>query len=183
MKINAIIVLYNPKDEFLSHYEEMSSFFDTVFFIDNSTNPNEWLIKELKKVKNFKHISLGENRGISFALNEGMNEAIKDNPDYILTMDQDSRFPVERMDDIKDILEKNLDSKFGIISVNYNSEENEFNLREVPWWITSGNFINVKAYKSLPQGFNVDLFIDAVDQDFCHSFIKAGYKIGVIPGI
>lgn len=183
MKINAVIVLYNPKDDFLARYQEMSSFFDKIFFIDNSTTQNNDFICKLKEMKNINYVSLGENRGISYALKAGMDEAIKDEPDYVLTMDQDSRFPVERIDEIRRILTENIDKSFGIISVNFNSKETDLNIREVPWWITSGNFINVKNYKKLPVGFNVDLFIDGVDQDFCHSFIKEGYKIGLIPGI
>ena len=183
MKINAVIVLYNPKDEFLSRYQEMSSFFDTLYFVDNSTKVNESLVKELTKIKNVKYVPLNGNKGISYALNEGMSHSLIDNPNYILTMDQDSRFPVERIDDVRKILEENINSDYGIISVNYNSNETDLNIREVPWWITSGNFINVRIYKLLPQGFNVGLFIDGVDQDFCHTIKMAGYKIGLIPGI
>ena len=183
MVIKAVVVLYNPKDEFLDRYKEMAPFFDEIYFIDNSTSPNEKLNEELKKIKNIRYLSLGRNKGISYALKEGMDQATTTEADYVLTMDQDSRFPVEDMEEVRKILADNIDSQYGIISVNYNSEETTKEIREVPWWITSGNFVNVKAYKSLEQGFNPDLFIDGVDQDLCHSFIKSGYKIGLIPGI
>lgn len=183
MKINVVVVLYNPKDEYINNYKNISSIFDDVFFIDNSTAPNEFIVNSIKTIKNAKYVSLNGNKGIAFAMNEGINDAIKNNPDYILTMDQDSIFPIDRIEDIKKILSDNLDSKYGIISLNYNSSETELNIREVPWWIASGNFINVKAYKNLKRGINVDLFIDGVDQDFCHSFLESGYKVGIIPGI
>lgn len=183
MKINAVIVLYNPKDEFLSKYQEMSSFFDEVYFVDNSTNVNNNLVSELKKIKNVKYNSLGENKGISYALDAGLKSAIISNPDYVLTLDQDSVYPTNRHEEVKKILQKYIDSQYGIITINFNSEETTLDVREVPWWITSGNFINVKAYKSLPEGFNVDLFIDGVDQDFCYKMNKGGYKVGLIPGI
>ncbi len=183
MKINAVVVLYNPKDEFLSKYQKMAEIFDKIFFIDNSTTTNNNLVKELKKINNIQYESLGENKGISYALDRGLALSSEDNPDYVLTMDQDSIYPTDRHDEVKKILENNIESDNAIITVNFNSEETSLDLRIVPWWITSGNFINMRIYKKLPQGFNVDLFIDAVDQDFCHTINKAGYKIALIPGI
>ena len=183
MIINAVIVLYNPKDEFVSRYVEMSSYFDNIFFIDNSVKYNDNLINQIKAIKNAKYVSLEGNKGIAFALNKGLEEATKEKCDYVLTMDQDSRFPIERMEDIKDILAKKLDSNYGIISVNYNSPETTLEIREVPWWITSGNFINAKKCLDNNIKFNSDLFIDGVDQDFCHSMKDVGLKIGLIPGV
>ena len=183
MKLNSVIVLYNPNDEFLERYKEMAPYFNRVFFIDNSTKYNEHIISELKNINNCFYFSLEGNKGIAYALKVGMEKALENNPDYVLTLDQDSRYPVERMDDVISILEKNLSSDFGIIGLNVNSDETDLNIKEVPWIITSGNFINIINYKKLESGFNEELFIDGVDQDFCHRFHDAGYKIGMIPGI
>lgn len=183
MIIDVVIVLYNPKDEFFKKYEEMSSHFHKLFFIDNSTNKELDIKSKLAGIKNATYISLEGNQGIAKALNTGVDAAKKENPDYILTMDQDSIFPLERMEDINNILVKNVDSKYGIIGLNFNSEETSLEIREEPWWLTSGNFINVKALNAANIRFMDELFIDGVDQEFCHSFMKAGYKIGVIPGI
>ena len=182
MIIDAVIVLYNPKEEFFGRYKEMSASFNRLFFIDNSPNKNN--NKDLlADIKNGKYISLEGNKGIAKALNSGVDAAKEDNPDYILTMDQDSIFPLNKMEEITKILEENENSKYGIISVNYNSQETSLEIREVPWWITSGNFINVKALNAASIRFMDELFIDGVDQEFCHSFMLKGYKIGLIPGI
>lgn len=182
MIIDAVIVLYNPKEEFFGRYKEMSASFNKLFFIDNSPNKNN--NKDLlADIKNAKYISLEGNKGIAKALNTGVDAAKEDNPDYILTMDQDSIFPLNRMEEITKILKENENSKYGIISVNYNSQETSLEIREVPWWITSGNFINVKALNAASIRFMDELFIDGVDQEFCHSFMLKGYKIGLIPGI
>lgn len=182
MIIDAVIVLYNPKEEFFGRYKEMSASFNRLFFIDNSPNKNN--NKDLlADIKNAKYISLEGNKGIAKALNTGVDAAKEDGPDYILTMDQDSIFPLDRMDEITKILEENKGSKYGIISVNFNSSETTLEIREVPWWITSGNFINVKALNATSIRFMDELFIDGVDQEFCHSFMLKGYKIGLIPGI
>ena len=183
MKLNSVIVLYNPSDEFLVRYKEMVPYFNGVFFIDNSTVPNEKIVEEIKQMKNANYVSLNGNQGIAFALKVGMKKALENNPDYVLTLDQDSRFPIEKMETLKEILQKETDGEFGIIGLNVNSTETDLKIKEVPWIITSGNFINVNYYKKLNSGFNEQLFIDGVDQDFCHRFHQAGYKIGMIPGI
>ena len=183
MKINSIIVLFNPSDKFLSRYQEIVPYFDRVFFIDNSTTINESLVAEIKKMKNVSYFSLDGNKGIAYALKYGMEKALEDNPDYVLTLDQDSRFPVEKIDSVKEILSREQNSNYGIIGLNVNSTETDLTIKEVPWIITSGNFINVNNYKKLDCGFNENLFIDGVDQDFCHRFYKAGFKIGLVPGI
>ena len=183
MKLNSVIVLYNPSDEFLVRYKEMVPYFNGVFFIDNSTAPNEKIVEEIKQMKNANYVSLNGNQGIAFALKVGMKKALENNPDYVLTLDQDSRFPIEKMETLKEILQKETDGEFGIIGLNVNSTETDLKIKEVPWIITSGNFINVNYYKKLNSGFNEQLFIDGVDQDFCHRFHQAGYKIGMIPGI
>lgn len=183
MKLNSVIVLYNPSDEFLVRYKEMVPYFNGVFFIDNSTAPNEKIVEEIKQMKNANYVSLNGNQGIAFALKVGMKKALENNPDYVLTLDQDSRFPVEKMEMLKEILQKETDGEFGIIGLNVNSTETDLKIKEVPWIITSGNFINVNYYKKLNSSFNEQLFIDGVDQDFCHRFHQAGYKIGMIPGI
>lgn len=182
MRIDCIIVLYNPKDEFLSHFNEIINSFNELFFIDNSTKPNEMIISEIKKNKNVKYISMDGNKGIAAALKLGVEESLKNSPDYILTLDQDSRFPIEKYEDIKQVLQRELDSKYGIIGLNVNSNETSMEIRDVTWIITSGNFINTKNYQSLKQGFDERLFIDGVDQDICHSFHQEGFKIGLIPG-
>ena len=183
MKLNSVIVLYNPSDEFLVRYKEMVPYFNGVFFIDNSTAPNEKIVEEIKQMKNANYVSLNGNQGIAFALKVGMKKALENNPDYVLTLDQDSRVPVEKMEMLKEILQKETDGEFGIIGLNVNSTETDLKIKEVPWIITSGNFINVNYYKKLNSSFNEQLFIDGVDQDFCHRFHQAGYKIGMIPGI
>lgn len=183
MVIDVVIVLYNPKDEFFNKFKEMSSHFHQLFFIDNSTNKELNNKDKLAEIKNATYISLEGNQGIAKALNTGVDAAKKENPDYILTMDQDSIFPLDRMDDVTKILKENIDSKYGIIGLNFNSEETSLEIREVPWWITSGNFINARALVNANIRFMDELFIDGVDQEFCHSFMKAGYKIGLIPGL
>lgn len=180
MNIITLIVLFNPKEEFFKNYEGYSSFSSHVLFIDNSTSGKDYS-PLIKAIPHSLYFSMGGNKGIAAALKRGMEIAISLEADYVLTMDQDSVFPFASFPVLEPILKTNKD--YGIIGLNFNSQETSLKIRDVSWWLTSGNFIDGKKYAQLKQGFNADLFIDAVDADICHSFWKAGYKVGYIPGL
>lgn len=181
MKIDVIVVLFNPKDTYLPHLKKYADIFSNVFFMDNSTEKNDFLVEELKKNPKNHIIDLHGNQGIAFALKKGMEISIKDSADYVLTMDQDSIFPIDRYSEIMAVLTKY--PYYGIIGLNFNSNNKGLIVEDTDWWLTSGNFINVSLYQKIDKGFDERLFIDAVDQDICHSFHKKGYRIGFIPGI
>jgi rhamnosyltransferase len=183
MKIVTIVALYQPKEEYLSNYYGYAAFSDRILFIDNSDKEESKIVEELSRIPKATYLSLKGNQGIAKALKQGMDIACQEKADYALTMDQDSLFPFDRFSTIKTILENNLDSPYGIIGLNFNSQETSLSLKTVRWWLTSGNFISVKKYVTLGQGFDERLFIDGVDADIGHSFAKKGYRIGYIPGI
>lgn len=181
MRIDAIIVLYNPKKEYLNSLKKYSNYFSNVYFFDNSTEDDSPIIDELRKKSNNCIVKFNENKGIAYALKDGVSKAIDDNADYVLTMDQDSIFPFEKLETIKGILKKN--TNYGIIGLNFNSNETDSNIVDTSWWLTSGNFISISWYKKLKHGFDERLFIDAVDQDICYSFKEINAKVGYIKGI
>ena len=183
MKIDTLVVLYNPKEEYLSYYIPLFTFSEHVIFVDNSTSYNESLISELKKYSNFIYISLHGNQGVAKALKEGTKLAIKNSADYLLTLDQDSIFPINKIDEIKEILIKHEKENYGIIGLNFNSNERGNEIQDKRWWLTSGNFINLEAYKKLKVGFREELFIDGVDTDIGYQFHQIDYKVGYIKGI
>ncbi len=180
MKIVTVIVLYNPSPKFFSNYYRYSEFSSMVLFVDNSTNHFDYH-RLIESVPNSRYVSLNGNKGIAKALSLGMETAIREKADYVLTMDQDSVFPFDRFKEIEAIINDNKD--YGILGLNFNSDNTDVSIKDVRWWLTSGNFINVQKYLKLDQGFNPDLFIDAVDADICHSFHSKGFKIGYIQGI
>lgn len=175
------IVLYQPKTEYFAHYEPLFSAFSKVLFLDNSTKPNAELVQKITSFSNAEYVNLGGNKGIALALKKACEIAISEGADYLLTLDQDSVFPMQRLSEIKNIVEANHD--YGIVGLNFNSKETSLELVDVRWWLTSGNFINLKKYQTLKTGFDERLFIDAVDTDIGWKFHQAGYKVGYIKGI
>ena len=182
MKIDAVVVLYNPDQSVLDNIKTYSPVVDKVFAIDNSTKVNEELVKLIQKeIKNVEYISLNGNQGIAKALNVGLKETIRDKADYCLTMDQDSRFPTDKIEDIKKYLESSKED-YGIISLNAKGvdDNDDFEgIRDVDVWITSGNFIIVENYLKT-NGFKEELFIDLVDFELCEQFHNINKKVGII---
>ena len=182
MKIDAVVVLYNPDQSVLDSIKTYAPNVNKVFAIDNSTKVNEELVKLIQKeIKNVEYISLNGNQGIAKALNVGLKETIRDKADYCLTMDQDSKFPTDKIEDIKKYLESSKED-YGIISLNAKGvdDNDDFEgIRDVDVWITSGNFIIVENYLKT-NGFKEELFIDLVDFELCEQFHNINKKVGII---
>lgn len=189
MKLAAVMVAYNPTEYVFKNIESYLDSVDILYVIDNSDGDNAELFKH-KKI--FYH-SNGKNAGIASALNMGANMAIKDGYDWLLTMDQDSRFDskdsVDKMKDFVSFIESNecvpflfgIDrKKVGIVSPFHITAENiaerprGYNVIEIA--MTSGNVVSLSAFKETG-GYSDDFFIDAVDFDFCLNIRDHGYDI------
>lgn len=187
MKFAGTVVLYNPEKEILENVETYLPFIDVLYVMDNSTKKIEY-VDEIKKIKKVKYISLDGNKGIAKALKDATEIAKKDGYDFLLSMDQDSKFPTEDFKYVKEYLENNDISKLGIISVNFpystysSDHDNKIDVIKVRDTITSGSFLNLVNYDKI-EGYNEDLFIDFVDNDICYQFIENGYDILVMPNI
>lgn len=181
LKIGGCVVLYNPNTVVLENIETYRDKLDLLVVIDNSDRPVEYVLKKLEKKENVRIISMQGNKGIARALNKGCLYLAKNNFDVCLTMDSDSRFPKKYYEKIINMISPMLKKDYGLVGLNYNyfPGEKSNKLNNVKYWLTSGNFVNLNAYKKVG-GFKNDLFIDYVDIEFDHSLIKAGYKVGYL---
>lgn len=178
MKIDAVVVFYNPTIEMIDNIKKYYSFIEHLFVVDNSSTTNEDVIKAVKELEKATYIPLGENKGIGYALKVGLEKVKENNADICLTMDQDSIFPSDRWDEIKKYLDKNI-KDYAIIGLNFNKTETKKGLVEVKTLLTSGNFINMSDYSKI-KGFNEELFIDCVDFELCEQFYNINRKIAYI---
>lgn len=183
LRIDTIVVLYNPEKSFIENISKYVGFSHRVYLIDNSSERTQYE-QIFTHWPNVHYVFLHGNKGIATALKRGMELCIEDQAEFVLTMDQDSIFPQHLISEIKKILMDTKNEEYGIIGLNFNRPYNPTNeIIAVRWWLTSGNFIRVSAYKELEQGFYEDLFIDAVDSALGYSFYKAGFKVGYLSGI
>lgn len=93
MKIAPVVVLYKPQElsiqNIINNILSYSQFCRMTFIVDNSSEDNTFITKY---IPNSIYIHNKNKGGIAGALNRGIEEAIKHDFDYILTMDQDSSF-------------------------------------------------------------------------------------------
>ncbi len=121
------------------------------------------------------------NFGVAHALNQAVNYAMRDNFNFLLTMDQDSSADSKLIECYKYFLDSNDFSKIGILApvpsyIPETSKGNVRSVKELDVAITSGCLLNLSVYeKSGP--FKDDLFIDYVDFEYCLKIKKKGFKI------
>lgn len=177
MKIAGVVVLYNPPKELKENIKSYLESVSKLYVIDNSKCNNENLLPKSRKIK---YIPYYENKGIAFALDEACNLAIKNNYEWILTMDQDSRFYKNNLNKLINDISTNNSTKIAIISPYHETKLNELKSKDRYDYpvgvITSGNLLNLKIYKKIG-GFKIWLFIDGVDIEYCLNARKNGFII------
>jgi len=182
MRICAGITLFNPEIERLS--DNVSAILPQVeklYLVDNaSANTRDYKLSLVGNGK-VEIIENEENLGIATALNQMCQKALKDNFDFIITLDQDSvlegdiveKFiPFTDMEDVALITPKFDDENEPDFITSESAEDFEFVTR----CNTSGSFVRLTAYNEVG-GFDDKMFIDCVDFDFCTTLIEHGFRI------
>lgn len=173
--VGSCTVLYNPNESVLTNLNSYSNCVDVSVVVDNSDTKNE-ISQSLKNDPNFIYIDMDGNKGIAAALNKGIEYLNSKNIDFALTMDQDSLFPTKYYQDIMKLVNK-YKTDCSVIGLNFNQENGGLDeIIEVPYWITSGNFVNISDFMSVG-GFMNELVIDYVDFELGYKFKKNGFKI------
>ena len=173
--VGSCTVLYNPNESVLTNLNSYSNCVDVSVVVDNSDTKNE-ISQLLKNDPNFIYIDMDGNKGIAAALNKGIEYLNSKNIDFALTMDQDSLFPTKYYQDIMKLVNK-YKTDYSVIGLNFNQENGGLDeIIEVPYWITSGNFVNISDFMSVG-GFMNELVIDYVDFELGYKFKKNGFKI------
>jgi len=184
LNIDGVVVFYNPNDDVIENIKSYIKDIRKLYIIDNSENKNEELInKIINQFSNVEYFWLGENKGIAYALNKGAELAIKNGAEWLLTMDQDSKFKENVLRKMINFIKTNDTSKVGIISPLHKMRGDEYigsdDIIEKITVMTSGNLLNLFAYKKCNK-FRDDYFIDYVDHEYCLRLRKNGFKILVL---
>ncbi len=183
-KIGGCVVLFHPEAEVVSNIQSYCAGVHTLFVIDNSPTENQPLIARINAVsEKIVYRWMGENKGLSAALNFGCRLAREQQFDWILTMDQDSNFLDNDLAALIEGIEiaENTFERIGILSP-YHLVSEQFNRQEAARFtetrfvMTSGNLLNLRAMDQTGP-FEEKLFIDCIDMDYCIRLRKMGYHI------
>lgn len=192
LRIAGVVVLYNPDENINNNINSYIEGIDKLYVVDNSSIDNSNILMKNKKIK---YIANYDNLGIATALNIGAKNAIKDKYDFLLTMDQDSKFENNDIIKLVNMIKKypqnskikmkfgNDLSKIGLFTPVHviNNDPKILGISDMEYdsplnVMTSGNIINLKVYQEIG-GFRDDFFIDCVDFDYCMNMRKHGYNL------
>lgn len=182
-KVAATVILYNPEDAVYDNISSYASEIGKLIIVDNSTQHNSKLIKKLKNnFDNIEYIDNNANVGIATALNQGCDLALSLGFDWILTMDQDSRF-LQFQKYISCVSQLHQKQNIALVAANtmwhtdqHKVTKNFCNYEKKFLVITSGNLLNLTLFNKIGR-FEDKLFIDMVDHDYCLKAHKQGYEI------
>ncbi|MCH5596835.1 glycosyltransferase family protein [Niabella ginsengisoli] len=175
-KVFGVVILYNPASDVIQNIRSYAKKLSKLYIFDNSDAVVPLDLKELGS--NIVYTADGINKGIAERLNQAAAQAMAEEGDWLLTMDQDSFFDEQALDIyfscITSSKEKEQVAMFGLEyeqktgALNCESEETSF-------LITSGSLVNLELFKKIG-GFDERLFIDEVDSEYCLRANINGYK-------
>lgn len=164
--IAAVVITYHPPADLLDNISSYASWVHQVYVYDNSEPAAD--LRFLSSVKNVQVIRNGENKGIAANLNQAAHKAISEGYQWLLTMDQDSRFETAMLTAylqcVQDHAQKESVALFG---PNYEQQKKSIACTPVVVTnlITSGALLNLKHFNRIG-AFDENLFIDSVDFDY-----------------
>ena len=180
MKIAAIVVLYNPTDTVFESINSYINNVDKLFVIDNSERRSTKYLKHLKKINKVKYIWNKTNKGIAYSYNLAAKKALIEEYNWLLTMDQDSKWPSGMLTKLIQHIANNETDNVGIISPLH--KVRGFTLsrfsgyKKVMGVMASGNLLNLDIYRKVG-GFKEEFFIDNVDYEYCLHLNQLGYEV------
>ncbi|TSK06123.1 MAG: glycosyltransferase [Geobacter sp.] len=169
-KIAAVVVLYEPNIDVVDNIKTYLEDVDVLYVVDNSEVKNKQVIEAVESIEKVLYVDNGGNQGVAKALNVGARLAIRDQFEWLLTMDQDSSFGPQ-------VFKQYLQCAFSISALDaiailspnflagHDSKINCLYTQELTV-MTSGNLLNLHLYCVIG-GFNDKLFIDEVDHEYC----------------
>jgi rhamnosyltransferase len=180
MKIAGTVILYYPDEIVIKNISTYLNLVSILYVVDNTEIPSKPISDNLKSLSNVVYLHDGENKGIAERLNQISNLSIHNGFDYLMTMDQDSSFEGENLNNyfncISFFKEKENVSMFGINHVEKIAGSNICNAVKVNHLITSGSILNLRLVNHIG-GFDEKLFIDEVDFEYCLRSVAMGFDI------
>lgn len=192
----ATIIIYNPEniDNVLFSIDNIIYEVQKVLVIDNSEKDQSLPYKKSIMDRfgdSVIYFSMGGNKGIGKALNMAASVAFSLGFKWLLTMDQDSSFPLGGLERLKQAVLTNerpilLASpvhigNFGKYDSNIKSTK-ELQTSYVLTTMTSGNLVHIPTLLALG-GYNEAYFIDYVDHEICLKANMNGFGIMIVNNV
>lgn len=153
IRVAGVVVLYHPDKDVIENISTYINQVGQLLIIDNSDIIDSKLIDKIKSLNNVNYISYGKNLGISSALNHAAKIAIEKGFKFLLTMDQDSKAPLNLVSSCISIFEGS--NNVGLVTPIHGNKYGTHirpvvgKTEKVTMAMTSGNLISLDVYKRL----------------------------------
>lgn len=189
MKLVAIVVIFNPNlEEVIAN---ILSYIDDVekLLLYRNSKTDIITAKELEPfIYKLEYLGNGDNVGIASALSSGAKWMIDNDFTHLLTLDQDSYFDSGQLRKFRLLVANSQTQDVGIYAANPSNRGNltydsSSQYVEVADAITSGSIFSRLVFEECGLFAN-ELFIDAVDYEFCYRALSLkGLKTIVYPEV
>lgn len=166
MRIAAVVVTYHPDKSLLTeNIKAFIDYVDKVIIWQNSEDSLDYLSKWKDKII---LLGNGKNVFIAKALNSAISYSLENGYDFLLTMDQDSRW-IDFKGFIDAVEKTSNNENVAIYAPNVNGylTDSSIEYKDIEWVIQSGMLINLHIINGLG-GFREDYQIYGVDEEFCY---------------
>jgi rhamnosyltransferase len=177
----AVVVSYNGLQKIRQTVEALRGQVGQVHIVDNGSDAESLAVLEsLEREPGISVERLGENRGVGYALNRGVQRARETGCGWLLTMDQDSVVDGSFIAAYQAALEEEPDLVCLAPRITGRTRKKDAAGGAISYAITSGNLVRVKVFDEIGL-YDEGFFIDGIDFDFCLRLRRAGYAIHRVP--
>lgn len=176
--IIAVIVSFNGQEKTGSTVRALQGKVGHIHIVDNGSDPKSLVVlRALETTPEVSITYLDNNRGVGHALNLGLARAREGSFAWILTMDQDSLVDQDMVQAFCRIIQVHPDRVCLAPTLIVHGEQSR-NHRDGPisYAITSGNLVRMDVFEKSGD-YNEEMFIDALDFDFCLRVRHAGWEV------
>lgn len=182
IRAGAVVIAYHPDLSVAENIKSYAKDLEVVYVHDNSEEKNEDFEREIKQIGNAVYDFPGENQGLCVPFNKYYKIAIEKGLDWLFTFDQDSAAAEGMVPAMRTYAESDgCPDTVGIISPTINeldysdiSQDSLFTYYDLI--IQSGAMHRLSMMEQVGD-YNEDLFIDAVDWEYCVRCRMGGYQI------
>ena len=183
----AVIVTFRPDHQLAHRISRVAAHAREIVMIDNGSDADfTATLENARRNSGAMLISNPENRGQAAALNQGVDYAVNHGFEWALLLDQDSAVLPQLLPGAQAAYaEYPHPEKVAVIGADHDHPfhfkkrrkfPNAGAYREMRTVITSGSFVRLKILRQIG-GFQEDLFIDSVDDEYCMRARRHGFAI------
>jgi rhamnosyltransferase len=177
----AVVVSYNGLQKTRQTVDAVRKQVGHIHIVDNGSDAESLgVLESLEREPGITVERLGENRGVGYALNRGVQRARQMGCTWLLTMDQDSVVDDSLIEAYRVAVEQDPGSMCLAPRIANSIRGKDAVGGAINYAITSGNLVRVSIFDQIGS-YDEGFFIDCLDFDFCLRLRRAGYAIHRVP--